>query len=308
MQPGRITFDHFKDLGFPHVRHLGRNNNLQAIRPLSKHTHAGAFEMVYLAQGSQIWGASGRGYFLQGNDLFVTKPDERHSTGRYPVSKSLFYWIQLEVPSSNAGWFGFSANETRDFVDALKGLDSPQLRGRPHIQDLFETTLSAAQKPATPHATATLRHALMGLVLEIVQASTHDNASTLSRIIADVVRAIRTRVREPLRAADLAAGSDLSLSRLRTRFKEETGVALGQYITRAKVDAAMDLLDRGYSVTDTAFDLSFSSSQYFATVFKQYTMQTPRAYQRTGRAAGAARTGSGSRPPASPPSAGRTKR
>jgi AraC-like DNA-binding protein len=54
------------------------------------------------------------------------------------------------------------------------------------------------------------------------------------------------------------------------------GVAPHEFILRCKMDEAKRLLTHeGRSVTETAMALGFSSSQYFATVFKRFTQQTP---------------------------------
>jgi AraC-like DNA-binding protein len=50
-----------------------------------------------------------------------------------------------------------------------------------------------------------------------------------------------------------------------------------EYILRCKIDRAVAQLEAGErSITDIAYDLGFSSSQYFATVFKRFTRLNPR--------------------------------
>jgi AraC-like DNA-binding protein len=54
------------------------------------------------------------------------------------------------------------------------------------------------------------------------------------------------------------------------------------YTTRCRVEQAAKLLhETKRSVTDIAMDLGFSSSQYFATVFKPYTRCSPRTARRS---------------------------
>jgi AraC-like DNA-binding protein len=54
------------------------------------------------------------------------------------------------------------------------------------------------------------------------------------------------------------------------------GIAPHEFILRCKVETAKKFLrDQNRNVTDTAMELGFSSSQYFATVFKRFTQQTP---------------------------------
>ena len=54
------------------------------------------------------------------------------------------------------------------------------------------------------------------------------------------------------------------------------GVPPAEYMVRRKVELAKKRLSAPKPhVTNVAYDLGFSSSQYFATVFKRYAQQTP---------------------------------
>ena len=53
-----------------------------------------------------------------------------------------------------------------------------------------------------------------------------------------------------------------------------------EYGLRLKIEKANHLLNANKrSITDIAYDLGFSSSQYFATVFKRYQSITPGEYR-----------------------------
>jgi AraC-like DNA-binding protein len=90
-------------------------------------------------------------------------------------------------------------------------------------------------------------------------------------------RYLEAQVTETLTVPALAAKAGLSVSRFKAWFKLEAGVPPLEYMQRAKVEEARRRLERGASVTEVAYALGFSTSQYFATVFKRYTGQQPRA-------------------------------
>lgn len=56
------------------------------------------------------------------------------------------------------------------------------------------------------------------------------------------------------------------------------GISPRRFINQQKIEAAKPLLLNRMSVTDIAMQLGFNSSTYFSTVFKQYTMYSPREY------------------------------
>ena len=82
----------------------------------------------------------------------------------------------------------------------------------------------------------------------------------------------------------VAGLSGYSLSRFKTRFREETGQTPALYITALRVERAKLELERtDQSVTDIAFNLGWSSGNYFCTVFKKLTGVSPLTYRRQNR-------------------------
>ena len=82
----------------------------------------------------------------------------------------------------------------------------------------------------------------------------------------------------------LAQAANISMSLFHTRFKEEMGLPPADYLRHRRVIEAQRILSQpdAPTVTDLAMQLGFSSSQYFATVFKRYTRMSP---QRVAQAA-----------------------
>lgn len=60
----------------------------------------------------------------------------------------------------------------------------------------------------------------------------------------------------------------LSETRLKARFKAETDVPPADYVMRRMIEVSKTLLVGDQPVTDIAIGLGFSTTQYFATVFK----------------------------------------
>jgi len=75
--------------------------------------------------------------------------------------------------------------------------------------------------------------------------------------------------------------SGYSISRFKTKFKREVGFAPAEYISIQKVEASKNLLESSeVSITELAYGLGFSSSNYFASVFKKIMGCTPREYRK----------------------------
>lgn len=117
------------------------------------------------------------------------------------------------------------------------------------------------------------------MVLSLARSRWHrqPEAAATHPDIARALAWIEAHLSEPLDATDLAAGSALSPGRFYEVFREATGTTPKDYILSRKIElaAARLALEPGASVTEVAYALGFSSSQYFATVFRRYRGMSP---------------------------------
>jgi AraC-like DNA-binding protein len=90
---------------------------------------------------------------------------------------------------------------------------------------------------------------------------------------------INEHILEPLSLESLAKQVGYSLSYFKMKFAEDMGITPTLYINMRKIEQAKRMLAQGKSVTDTAMDLSFGSSNYFATVFRRFTAYSPSQFQ-----------------------------
>ncbi|MBR1606890.1 MAG: helix-turn-helix domain-containing protein [Clostridia bacterium] len=103
-----------------------------------------------------------------------------------------------------------------------------------------------------------------------------------SRPVRQCLDHIGQHLQQPLTVRGLADALGLAPTYLSALFKKETGLALSEYIRRARVDTACTLLRyTDFSCLEIAEYLCFSSDSHFSQVFRQHTGQTPRDYRRT---------------------------
>jgi transcriptional regulator GlxA family with amidase domain len=80
---------------------------------------------------------------------------------------------------------------------------------------------------------------------------------------------------------EIAAGLDISLSRLSRVFKAEMGMSLVEYRNRLRLDRFSVLLDRGRTnLLEAALAAGFGSYAQFHRVFRALRHVTPREYLR----------------------------
>ena len=99
--------------------------------------------------------------------------------------------------------------------------------------------------------------------------------------IASAIEYIEKNYQRSVTAEELAAHSNMSVSRFFPRFREETGMTPVEYINSYRVNRAILLLisNSGLSIEQIAELTGFESSAYFRRVFKAQTGKTPREYR-----------------------------
>jgi AraC-like DNA-binding protein len=282
--PHRRVLDLRRD-GLADVPMLGMYSYASARPDLPVHRHAGGWEICYLERGHQVFEVAGDTFRLRGGDVFVTLPDEPHSTGGRPSEPGVLYWVNVRRPRPTHRLLGLPRAESDLLLALLQRLPQRHFRATPTTKGLFQELFRWHDSPAAAGRTLRMRLAVTRLLLEVVDGAGRGAKSRSSQRITAVIRLIRSCPERDFRLDELARHARLSLSHFKRRFRSETGLSPRQFILRDKIETAKSRLRAGdRSVTELALDLGFVSSQYFATVFKRITGVTPSRYRDRGDA------------------------
>ncbi len=276
-RPDRRAVD-MRSAGVPECIVLGRSSYRHAYPPLPEHRHFDIAELAFMEAGHQPYDINGEHFTLLGGEGTVIPPDTPHSSDGHPSYPGKRIWLQLQLPQEpNTPWLGLSSAEAKPLLKMLKGsthlfcskwsMDFPR-----HITALF----TIFDRPSSPVRTAALRTSLLAILFDLLDLT----LTTPSNINQDRIRKATDWAEKELENSitleQLAAISGFSLSNFKRVFKKIAGIPPHTYILRRRINQAQELLHRGDStVTEIAFACGFSSSQYFATVFKRITGMTP---------------------------------
>jgi AraC-like DNA-binding protein len=138
---------------------------------------------------------------------------------------------------------------------------------QPAARQSADRLLAALRGNADAHAmTAIARTALAQL------AGTSEAATTARTIDARIARAlehIRSRVRAPVSLADAAAAANLSPSRFRHLFVQETGTSFRAYLLWLRINVAIEAAMAGASWTEAAHEAGFADSSHLTRTHKR---------------------------------------
>lgn len=277
--PHRRVVDLRRD-GLSDVPMLGMYSYSRARPDLPLHRHEGGWEICFLERGNQVFEVHEHVSRLRGGDLFVTLPNEPHSTGGSPSEPGVLYWLNVRRPARQRRFLGLPRAEGDQLLAALEGIREHHFRATPPTKSLFKDLFRWHDAAAGPDKSLRLRLTVTRLLLEVIEAAGRNAHTQSSGRMAAVIQLIRDQPTHDFRLEDLARHARLSLSHFKKRFKFETGLSPRQFILRDKIEAAKRILhEHDTPVTSVALDLGFVSSQYFATVFKRITGMTPSRYR-----------------------------
>lgn len=264
-----------REHGIPGLRMFGYHSANHALPALSMHYHKNCFEFTYIVQGNIRFSIQEQRYSLTGGDMFVVLPDEIHDTGNIPMSLHQMYWFQLEANDPERFLY-MTPSVARCLIDQLMGIRDRVIKVDNGVGALL-TEIFQNISSQTQLGRIQAGHLLGVLLCQILK----DADAPAFRITPDIGRTtdyILEHIQEELPMEELAKVALLSVSRFKQKFKNQLGTSPRSFINYHKIEQAKKLLQEGQSVTETAMELSFSSSNYFSTVFRRYTSISPTEY------------------------------
>ncbi|MCG8311222.1 MAG: AraC family transcriptional regulator [Cytophagales bacterium] len=267
-------------LGFKNVMVLGHYNYKCAKENLETHVHPGMIEICFLEKGTQFYKVNNDEFFLKGGDLLITYPDEPHGTSGYPEEKGSLFWLLIKLPVKNESILNLSAKDSEILISRLLDFKSRHFKGVKELKHILMSIFKSYHKIGDPLKKVEINSNILVFLLRVIHCGELGSYGEISKEIHLISNYIRENIYEELDLEHLASMIHLSLSRFKHRFKEETGLPPGEYILTEKIKKAKDLIrTTSLSVTAIAYDLGFSSSSYFATVFKRFTRATPSEFR-----------------------------
>jgi AraC-like DNA-binding protein len=260
------------------VRSVGHYRYLSAQRPLPPHVHADAMEISLLVRGQQTYRVNEEKFLVGSGEVFITFPNERHDSGGEPEEKGELYWLQLRLLDPD-NFLGLSRAGATVLQSELLALALHHFRMPAAAQSDLEQCFVLLQQKRTPHVQLHIENHLRNYVLNVLHAASIAPVLTTSAGVQKCIEHIQQSGQIAIALEDLAALAGLSLPRFKSRFRRETGLPPGEFMMRHFVQRACQLLEsKLMPVTELAFFLGFSSSQYFSTVFKRYIGCAPSRY------------------------------
>lgn len=256
--------------------------------PSPMHYHSDIIEIHCMIKGqrySQVEDSGQLKHFTYtGNEVFLTFPFELHGNGSQPQLPCEFYAFQI-ITNNPDHLLGLNEDYSRSLCQILLNLKYRHFKlGMTHIQYLRSAFNFFSDMTADSIQIGTQFLTCFLFSLQFLTPIQNNDILTIDHRIYHSITYLNKNISEPLQLEDLAAVSGYSLSRFKVKFKQEVGITPAEYITLQKLESAKrKLSETDASITDLAYSLGFSSSNYFSSVFKKFMDCTPKEYRKRHR-------------------------
>lgn len=249
---------------------------------LPLHTHDG-YELCVLTAGRATWWTAEGLHTLRPGDAFISRPNELHGSLIGSLEACDLYWFQFDLDSKAFALDKRSKDELAARLDAARmAAVGPWLNVVTHHYD----ALLAEFRSESPRPSIVRMHAV-AIIDVFAQASTAGHAEVDDRLRC-IQAWVLDQIAGPLRVEDIQRGTGVARNEIYRLFREQLGTTPTQWITAERVRIASSRLLSDQSLSRISFDLGFSSTQYFATVFRRHTGVSPSVYRQRMKASLAA--------------------
>lgn len=285
--PERRIID-LRTMGMHDALALGHLHYHAATKPLPMMCHSDWLVLVFMITGQQRYIIDGGEVLVRGGEVLRILPGTEYGTGPRPEQKGELAWLILKVAQPAAApVLGMTAADSAEVVAMLEDRAAPLVLDLPDdARELIDAAFSWWEHKDTAMGREMLRNRIATLVLGVVARLAGKSDSSANRgndlRIQRVLEWMHMHPDAQPNAGELAGIAGLSQASFFVHFKRITGCSPKDYAQRQRIELAAAALraQPQCSITRVAHAHGFSSSQYFATVFRRYFGVSPADYRK----------------------------
>lgn len=269
----------------PGLRNFAHHNITSSISADPFHYHSDIVEIHCMIKGERIVYLEGdeglSRHMIYGNEAFITFPYELHQNGDTSQSPCEFYAFQINIKERN-NLLGLNREYSKYLCETLLAMKERHLCLSSTEIALLRRAFSLFSSE-NPHdqRTAVLSLSSFLFNLQYMLPVKYGKRTEIDKNISGVLEYILQNLSDEVTLDKLAEVSGYSLSHFKLKFKEQIGMPPAEYVILQKIKYAKQMIETtDMTVTELAYELGFSSSNYFSTVFKKILNVTPKQYKK----------------------------
>jgi AraC-like DNA-binding protein len=252
-------------------------------------------ELTYLARGKIAFAVDKTDFQLSHGHLTVTRPWQLHRVGKPLIAANRLHWIILDLRVRRPHhswvwpkWMVLCERDRDELTRLLQYNEHPVWRADARIENCFESIAFAVDQSASKLEESLLRPRINELFLEVLRLlrqqdlTLDERLSSRKRSDEVFLTSLINQTDQPWTLDLMAEQCGLGRSRFTHYCYEITNLSPSEYLNSCRIQKACQILtsDPNVSITDVALGCGFSSSQYFATVFRKHRRTSPTHFRR----------------------------
>ena len=269
----------------PGLGNFTHKNTSGSTQPSPLHYHTNILEIHCMVKGQRTSVIENNGrfntYTYAGNTAFLAFPFEIHGNGEQAQLPCEFYGFQIDL-SEPGDLLGLNREYSSSLARLLLNQKDRQLRLNASHLNYLRTAFNFISSLEQENIRVGVQFLTCFLYsLQYLQPTAQEMTTTVDEPIHRSIVHLNEHLTDPLQIQDLAKTAGYSISYYKQKFKQEVGITPSEYIMLQKIEKAKEILtESDTSITDIAFSLGFSSSNYFCAVFKKFMDCTPKDYRK----------------------------
>lgn len=254
-------------------------------------------ELSFLESGDSPFIVDGQRHKLRAGNLCITRPWQLHQLGDPWVGAGRIHWVILDVgvrrPNQSwtwPSWLCLTREDLSELSAALRHNERPVWKVSPDIVQAFMHLVAAVEaNEGTSHVSDIAVHInllLLGVLRMMREGAlkTDESLSSHERTIGLFLQDLRVNPRAAAQEWSLASMAEecgVGTTAIHKYCRQLSNESPMKYLAQCRVAHAARILVESPSmpIIDVAFELGFSSSQYFAYLFQRHYKCSPRAYR-----------------------------
>ncbi|MBL7115748.1 MAG: AraC family transcriptional regulator [Kiritimatiellae bacterium] len=252
-------------------------------------------EITLLETGATPFFLGGKLLTLQPGDLTITRPWQPHRVGNPNIGPGRLNWVILDVGVRQPhqewtwpSWLVITRKDLQSLTTFLRENEQPVWQSTHAIQHCFRQIARTVKDDRNDSGASHLSVYINELLLHLLDMF-REHRVPLSKSLTSARRTtelffdgLKGSVSDPWTLESMAECCGLGVTRFVHYCRQITNQTPMQHLNQLRIEAAAEtlLLSPEKSVTTISHECGFSSSQYFATVFRKAFGCSPREYRR----------------------------
>lgn len=257
-------------------------------------------EICFQQTGASLLTVDGSVYSMAANTLSLTRPWQLHSLGDPCLRSGRLFWIILDVgvrrPNQSWSlpeWCVLAPSDRDELVEKLRGNEHPVWRATGELGTIFSKIGSALESDSPEAGISRVRVSLNELLIELLDLlraqniETDDSLTTRRRTVELFLAELKqdpNLLAQPWTLDRLAEHCGMRRTLFSEYCREITNTPPMETLNRWRLIHAAERLthEPGTPITAIALESGYSSSQYFASKFRNRYRMSPREWRAHG--------------------------